>query len=184
MAQAKELFMSFLNNFTDNIRKYPEKIALEFIDPPLQQITYAELDRLMEQTAGYLQSLGAQRGDRVALQLSKCLEFILLHLATIRLGAIVLPLNLAYPPDELNYFLEDSGAKLFFALETSKEQVQPMLAQLPELKECIFLDPAKPKKFQLVLTNYQVEGGFDTDIADQDTAVIIYTSGTTGRPKG
>ncbi len=85
--------MSFLNTLSENIRKYPDKVALEFIDPPLQRVTYAELDELVQHTAGYLQSLGAQPGDRVALQLSKCLEFILLHLASIRLGCIVLPLE-------------------------------------------------------------------------------------------
>ena len=187
--------MSFLNTFTENVRLYPDKVALEFIDPPLQRVTYAELDKLINQTADYLQSLGLQPGDRVALQLSKCLEFILLHLAATRLGAITLPLNLAYPPDELKYFLEDSGAKLFFALESSKEKTQSILPDLPELKECIFLDPAHPDQFQLRITNYQLPGGLDTGLAknalpysttgdSQDTAVIIYTSGTTGRPKG
>ncbi len=151
--------MSFLNSFTENARKYPDKVALEFIDPPLQRLTYAELDELVNKTAGYLQSLGLQPGDRVALQLSKCLEFILLHLATIRLGAITLPLNLAYPPDELKYFLEDSGAKLFFALETSKEKIQAILSQLPELKECVFLNPSEPEQFQLRITNYQLHSG-------------------------
>jgi malonyl-CoA/methylmalonyl-CoA synthetase len=186
--------MSFLNSFEENVRTSPNKIALEFIDPPLQRITYAELDELVGRTASYLQNLGLQPGDRVALQLSKCLEFILLHLATMRLGAISLPLNLAYPPDELKYFLEDSAAKLFFALEVAKEKIQPILHDLPDLQECIFLDPSEPDKFQLQITNYQ-RGGFDTSLDDHsgllnhrssndDTAVIIYTSGTTGRPKG
>src|SRR4030095_13329939 len=147
--------MSFLNAFTENVRKYPDKVALEFIDPPFQRLTYAELDELVNHTAGYLQDLGLQPGDRVALQLSKCLEFILLHLATVRLGAISLPLNLAYPPDELKYFLEDSGAKLFFALESSKEKIQTILSELPELQECIFLDPSQPEEFQSLITNYQ-----------------------------
>src|SRR5215216_1869303 len=123
-----QVSMSFLNKFTDNVRLYPSKVALEFIDPPLQRVTYAELDQLVGKTARYLQSLGLQPGERVALQLSKSLEFILLHLATIRLGAITLPLNLAYPPDEIEYFLNDSGAKLFFALESSKEKIQPILS--------------------------------------------------------
>jgi len=193
--------MSFLNTFTENVRLYPNKVALEFIDPPLQRVTYTELDRLVGRTASYLQSLGLQRGDRVALQLSKCLEFILLHLATVRLGAISLPLNLAYPPDELKYFLEDSGAKLFFALESSKEKIESIFTDLPNLQECIFIDPSKPNGFQSLITNYQ-KGGFpgpntragDTPLDDHsrllnhrsnnDTAVIIYTSGTTGRPKG
>src|SRR5215216_3195792 len=197
-----QVSMSFLNKFTDNVRLYPSKVALEFIDPPLQCVTYAELDRLVQQTKGYLRSLGLQPGDRVALQLSKSLEFILLHLATIRLGAITLPLNLAYPSDEIEYFLGDSGAKLFFALESSKEKIQSILPRLPELQECIFLDPGKPAQFQsLTLAPYahlprtQVPGSAGVmnsqlSIANSpisnlsDTAVIIYTSGTTGRPKG
>ena len=185
--------MSFLESFSENVRKYPNKVALEFLDPPLQRLTYAELDEQVNRTAGYLQSLGLQPGDRVALQLSKSIEFILLHLASIRLGAIVLPLNLAYPPDELQYFLEDSGAKLFFAIESAKEKIHTILPSLPDLKECIFLDPTEPSRFQLLLTNYQSRGldtpsaiasGYSTTGATSDTAVIIYTSGTTGRPKG
>jgi len=176
--------MSFLNTFTENVRKFPDKVALEFIDPPLQRVTYAELDELVNRTASYLQSLGLQPGDRVALQLSKCMEFILLHLATIRLGAITLPLNLAYPPDELKYFLEDSGAKLFFALEASKEKIQTILPELPDLQDCIFLDPSSPKKFETIISNYQplISNSLASNLSD--TAVIIYTSGTTGRPKG
>src|SRR5215510_15377808 len=127
--------MSFLDAFAENARKYPNKIALEFIDPPLERITYRDLDELVNRTAAYLQSLGVQPGDRVALQLSKGLEFILLHLATVRLGAITLPLNLAYPPDELKYFLADSGAKLFFTLESAKEKTQTILTGLPDLQE-------------------------------------------------
>lgn len=176
--------MSFLDPFIDNVRKYPEKIALEFIDPPLQKLTYTELDRLVGQTAGYLQSLGVQPGDRVALQLMKSVEFILLHLATIRLGAIVLPLNLAYPPDELKYFLEDSGAKLFFASVSSQEKIQPVFPQLPELQQCVFLNPSRPEEFQSIITNHRppISNSLLSDLSD--TAVIIYTSGTTGRPKG
>jgi malonyl-CoA/methylmalonyl-CoA synthetase len=209
IAKANNKSMSFLNAFIDNVRKYPGKIALEFIDPPLQRVTYAELDQLVRQTAGYLQSLGLMPGDRVALQLSKCLEFILLHLATVRLGAITLPLNLAYPPDEIEYFLSDSGARLFFALESNTARLQPILSKLPELQECIFLNPAEPNHFNSLISNYQLTGGlplrglrdmgFATNASpysttdrspisnspsSNDTAVIIYTSGTTGRPKG
>jgi malonyl-CoA/methylmalonyl-CoA synthetase len=176
--------MSFLNSFNENVRKYPDKIALEFIDPPLQRLTYAELNELVNKTAGYLQSLDVKPGDRVALQLSKCIEFILLHLATIRLGAITLPLNLAYPPDELKYFLEDSGAKLFFALESVKNKIQTIIPKLPDLQNCIFLDPSSPNAFQLLITNYQSQISNSPISSLSDTAVIIYTSGTTGRPKG
>ena len=146
--------MSFLDSFSENVQKFPDKVALKFIDPPLQSYTYAELEESIDRTAGYLQSLGVDAGDRVALQLTKSIEFILLHLATVRLGAITLPLNLSYPPDELKYFLEDSGAKLFFALESSREKIKTILSELPELKECVYLDPSEPNQFQsLILVN-------------------------------
>ena len=61
--------MSFLKNFDENVRKYPDKVALEFIDPPLQRVTYVELDEQVNRTAEYLQSLGLQPGDRV-----RCVE--------------------------------------------------------------------------------------------------------------
>jgi malonyl-CoA/methylmalonyl-CoA synthetase len=181
--------MSFLNSFDDNVHKYPDKVALEFIDPPLQRLTYTELNDSVDRTAAYLKTLGLRPGDRVAIQLSKCLEFILIHMATIRSGAVSLPLNLAYPPDELKYFLEDSGAKLFFALESSKEKAESILPELPELQECVFLNPSEPEEFQLLITNYQSTdpGAPQSSPASrdpQDTAIIIYTSGTTGRPKG
>lgn len=180
--------MSFLNSFTENVRKVSDKVALEFIDPPLQRLTYAELDKLVNRTAGYLHGLGLQPGDRLALQLSKSLEFILLHLATVRLGAVSLPLNLAYPPDELKYFLEDSCARLFFALDSSKEKIETILPELPDLQGCVFLDPSKPDEFQTLIagldTPHKDQSGFLDHRDDNDTAVIIYTSGTTGRPKG
>jgi len=187
--------MSFLKSFAENVSNYPDKVALEFIDPPLQRLTYAELDERIDHAAGYLSYLGLQRGDRLALQLTKSIEFILLHLAAIRIGAISLPLNLAYPPDELKYFLEDSGAKLFFAMETAKEKTEFILPQLHDLQECVFLDPSNPEKFQLQITNYKSSGldtahkhrllDYQSPILDtSETAVIIYTSGTTGRPKG
>ena len=175
--------MSFLNALDENIRKFPGKVALEFIDPPLQRVTYAQLDEFINRTAGYLQSLGLQRGDRLALQLSKSLEFILLHLATVRLGAITLPLNLAYPPDELKYFLADSGAKLFFTLESFKEKMQTVLSELPELQACICLNPSNPEEFQSLTAKYRSSVS-NPLVSLDDTAVIIYTSGTTGRPKG
>ena len=175
--------MSFLNVFAENVRKFPNKIALDFLDLPYQRITYGKLDALINQTATYLLGLGVEPGDRIALQLSKCLEFILLHLATIKLGAISLPLNLAYPADELKYFLENSGAKLFFALELSKEKIEPILPELQELQGCIFLDPSRPAEYQSRIADYR---DFDktSGITGSTTAVIIYTSGTTGRPKG
>jgi malonyl-CoA/methylmalonyl-CoA synthetase len=180
--------MSILTAFEENTRRFPDKVALEFIDPPLQRVTSGELSQFIGQTAAYLQDLGVEPGDRVALQLSKSLEFILLHLAILRLGAISLPLNLAYPPDELEYFLQDSGTSLFFGLKSARPAIEPMLSRLPELDRGVFLDSSDPGQFRELLANHQPPVPSPTvsapSISDDETAVIIYTSGTTGRPKG
>src|SRR5258708_13473476 len=139
--------MSFLNTLMENVASYPDKIALEFMDPPVQRVTYRELDQLVQETCGFLGSLGVQPGDRVALQLPKSLEFILLHLATLRVGAICLPLNVAYPPDEIEYFLSDSQARLFFAHIASKGSLEGVVSRLPELSKTIYLDPPRPNDF-------------------------------------
>ncbi|OGO24156.1 MAG: hypothetical protein A2Y54_04160 [Chloroflexi bacterium RBG_16_51_16] len=182
--------MSFLDTLAENFRAYPDKLALELLDSPRQRVTYSELESLVRRSEYYLRTLGFQQGDRVALQLTKSLEFIVLHLATVRLGGISLPLNPAYPPDEIEYFLSDSGARFLFALELNRIKFQSFIHRLPSLEHCIFLDPDDPKNFLAMLTPESTPGSAITKNAgyfqpnQDDTAVIIYTSGTTGQPKG
>jgi malonyl-CoA/methylmalonyl-CoA synthetase len=182
--------MSFLGTLADNFRSYPDKIALEFLDTPRQRVTYSELESLLRATENYLLALGFQSGDRVALQLTKSLEFIVLNLATLRLGGISLPLNTAYPPDEIEYFLSDSGARFLFALKSNEDKVKSILQRLPNLEQSIFLDTNEPNSFRALLASHSIEGSVSAkgpepgQINRDDTAVIIYTSGTTGQPKG
>ena len=175
---------SFLDTLITHIQSSPEKVALEFIDPPLKRLTYGELGELIERSMGYLAALGLQPGERVALQLPKCMEFIGLHLATLYMGSISLPLNPAYPPDEIAYFLRDSGARFFFAEAAKAGQIEPLLSGLPEMDRCTFLDLRDPNWIDAPLSPSAHVSGFTASIHPDDTAVIIYTSGTTGRSKG
>lgn len=178
--------MAFLDNLENNIRSFPQKVALEFLEPPHLRTTYQELGGRIQRTAAYLRSLGIEPGDRVALQLPKCREFICLHLATLHLGAISIPLNPAYPPAEIAFFLRDSGARLFFCLHSSREQAGQILPELPALEKCVFLETSRPEHFELLLSEVHPAAPSlppATALAGS-TAVIIYTSGTTGRPKG
>jgi len=177
---------SFVDRLNTNIRSFPDKLAIEFLDPPLQQVTYAELDAITRRCAAYLADLGVQPGDKVALQLPKSLEFIVLHLAALRIGVVTVPLNIAYPPAELIYFLDDSEARLFFADESKREDIQKINPRLPALEGCTFLNPRAPHKFEALIDkttlsdHSAVQFSYDNDT----TALMIYTSGTTGRPKG
>lgn len=175
--------MNFLQRLQQNCEQSKDKVAIEFIgESPIlnETITYGQLEEAIQRMMGYLQSKGIQAGDRVAMQLPKCLSFIYLHLATMRLGAISLPLNPKCPPSELHYFLQDAEAKLFFAEQAKQEQLAPMADRLPALQEVLFLDTKQPvelpRPMRIPLPSVPQ--------TMSDTCLMIYTSGTTGRPKG
>ena len=74
----------FLNIFEENFKKHADKKAIEFLDPPQHSLTYAQLDRAIQTKAGWLFKTGLRPGERIALQLPKCLDFILLYLAALQ----------------------------------------------------------------------------------------------------
>jgi malonyl-CoA/methylmalonyl-CoA synthetase len=180
------LFLEKLRNICHN---QPDKVALEFVDERFAAtttVTYGELEDNVLRAMALLAAKGVTAGDRVALQLPKCLPFVYLYLATMRLGAICLPLNTGYPPRELAYFLADAAARLLLADERSRAVVEPLLPDLPALAECVFLECGDNRAWAALLEGCdpQVVVALP-DPADADaTCLMIYTSGTTGRPKG
>jgi malonyl-CoA/methylmalonyl-CoA synthetase len=177
--------MTFLKTLVKNMQQLGIKPAIEFVtEQKIEVVTYAMLNEAVERTMIYLQQLGVKPGDRIGLQLPKCLPFVYLHLAVIRLGAVSLPLNVAYPPDSLHYFLEDAGANLFFADSKQRDKLVSMLMNLPDLDQTIFLDMETAVSFTqhlpVVATTLLPDPPDDLDAI----ALMIYTSGTTGRPKG
>ena len=177
--------MLFLSRLQENCCSQPDKIAIEYLLPGgTETVSYGQLEATVQQTMAYLGALGVQPGDRVALQLPKCLPFVYLHLAIMRLGAVTLPLNPGYPETELLYFLTNSGASLFFAGAHSQEKLEGALAEISSLEEVIFLQTDTSDPFLALIAG--VPGAdLPQPPADPDlTALMIYTSGTTGRPKG
>ena len=172
----------FLDTLIDNCKAFPDKVALEFLDETDSTITYKQLGQRTNRTTHYLQSLGVQTGDRVAVQLPKCMPFIDIHLAAIQLGAIFLPLNPAYPLTELTYFLEDSGASVFIGHHSNKPQLETAVSALPAMQHCIFIDPVWDWDATIADFPSDFTGTLPSD-KDQ-TAMMLYTSGTTSRPKG
>ena len=171
----------FLNTLAQHFHKQTEKTALQFIGG--QPVTYGELGATVNRTATYLLSLGIQPGDRVAVQLPKCLPFIYFHLATVQIGAVFLPLNPAYPPAELRYFLADSGARLLIADAKDQAQLDPLANELPEHQETIYIQ--KPHNSGASwLEDYSARRDYPLPSHPDQTAMMLYTSGTTSRPKG
>jgi malonyl-CoA/methylmalonyl-CoA synthetase len=158
-----------MNLYTLFRSRFPADPAEPFlIEPDGGELSYSALDERTGQLASRLVELGVAPGDRVAIQAEKSVSGLLLYLATLRAGAVHLPLNPAYTPSEVRYFIEDSEPALFVG-----DPARGAAARRAETLEALVDQASRgPARFD------DVERGPD------DLAAILYTSGTTGRSKG
>jgi malonyl-CoA/methylmalonyl-CoA synthetase len=136
--------------------------------------------------ANVLAVLGVKPGDRVAVQVEKSIEALMLYLATIRAGGVFLPLNTAYTPAEVEYFLGDSEPRLFVCDPAKADAMRALADKAGAAMETLgvwrFLDVSAGSLADKALeASSQFE---DVPRAGDDLAAILYTSGTTGRSKG
>ncbi|MGB0683522.1 MAG: malonate--CoA ligase [Magnetovibrionaceae bacterium] len=128
-----------------------------------------------------LGDLGLETGDRVAVQVEKTPEALALYIACAQGGFVFLPLNTAYTPDEVSYFVSDSGAKILVADDAKRTSLEPVAAQCGAKLETLNPDGSGSLK-QAALG---LESSYPTvDRSADDLAAFLYTSGTTGRSKG
>jgi len=174
----------FLDTIAQNATTYRDKVAIEFMADggSGQSILYSQLDDRTKRTAQYLRSLGVVAGDRVAVQLPKCMPFIYIHLAAVQLGAIFLPLNPAYPLSELSYFVTDAEPRVFIGDSTKPTDTYEGLKGINGLEHIITLHPESPQWVWEIEKLEPYDAPLPTD-PDQ-IAMMLYTSGTTSRPKG
>jgi len=98
--------------------------------PDGRQLSYAQVRSQSARFAHALQAAGVRAGDRVAAQTDKSFEAVLLYLATLRIGAVYLPLNTAYTAAELSYFLTDAEPSLFVVTPQKLAQLSALAQQL------------------------------------------------------
>ncbi len=145
-------------------------------------VTYADAEAGSARYASLLASRGLVPGDRVAVQVEKSPEALLLYLACLRAGLAYLPLNSAYQEGEIGYFLENAEPAAVVAQPRSLPWLAP-LAERHGIRNLFSLD----ERGQGTLVT--AAAGADTRFATversgDDLAAILYTSGTTGRSKG
>ncbi|MGV8937404.1 MAG: malonate--CoA ligase [Allorhizobium sp.] len=146
-----------------------------------QRWTYGDMLALSARLAGALVKGGVKPGDRVAVQVEKSPEALMLYLACVRAGAIYLPLNPAYTLAELDYFIGDAEPRLVVCAPGAKDGLQPIAAQRGAVVET--MDDSGGGSL-MDLARAEPDNFDDVARSADDLAAILYTSGTTGRSKG
>jgi len=147
-----------------------------------RDISYADMLARSGQFANCLTAAGLRTGDRLAVQVEKSAEALLLYLACLRVGAIFLPLNPSYVPAEMEYFLDDAGP----ACVVVAPEKESAIATIAKRGSSTLLTLGNDGRTGSVIgrARNMPEDFRDVARAPDDVAAILYTSGTTGRPKG
>jgi len=143
-------------------------------------ISGAAFHELCARTAGALVAAGVNPGDRVAVQVEKSPAALALYGGAVMAGAVFLPMNTAYTPPEVGYFVADAEAALLICDPRSEAALAPVAAAAGA--RLMTLDAAGQGSFARAVADAAPLTPVDRD-AD-DLAGLLYTSGTTGRSKG
>ncbi|CCG04800.1 long-chain-fatty-acid--CoA ligase [Blastococcus saxobsidens] len=161
-------------NLLDSAAERESRPALRMDDAVL---TYGEFRDAALRVAAALQGRGVRPGDRVGLVLPNVLAFPVVLYGALLAGAAVVPMNPLLKAREVQYYLEDSGARVVVTLGSTAEPVREAAGTVGV--EAVVVGPASPS--ELMADEPLAE---PVERSDEDLAVILYTSGTTGQPKG
>jgi len=166
--------MNLATAFSSCAEEHARKTALFWGD---REISYAGLLAQSQKAAAHLQNqFGVKPGDRVALWLKNCPEFVPCVFGILQAGGVVVPINNFLKPAEVAYILHDGGIDVVItdaelgAHSAELKTARPSL-KFFQIEEIAALDPSS------ILNS-------PSSRSEKDLAVIIYTSGTTGKPKG
>ena len=168
-------------------RNTPEKAALVCES---ERISFGEIDARARALAATLQAYGVQRGDRVAIYLENCTEAVVSIFATLKAGAVFMPVNPQTKADKLTYLLNDSEARVLITSGILSNIAASAVEQAASVAASVIVQPksAEPVGGRTTLSYedaIQAANPYSTPPSiDQDLASIIYTSGSTGEPKG
>lgn len=187
--------------------RFPEKTAIVYGGSSL---SYGQLKQYVDAMSGYLQKeMQFTKGERVLLMSQNCPQFVIAYYAILQLGGVVVPVNAMCTTLEIQYYMEDSGARCAFVAQELLPQIMPCLSGshseglnyvmvytysdfVSDVNDPNLPDVVKQKKHWtqapgLVNFSDALAAGLSIDSVDvrtDDFCVLPYTSGTTGHPKG
>jgi fatty-acyl-CoA synthase len=151
--------------------------------------TFAEMEAICNRLARGLLGLGLRKGDRLAVLSRNSHAFVALRFAMARIGAILVPVNFMLNPDEINFILVNSGARLLAAGSDLVETARAAAAKGSAVEKLVWLPGEDPAAQPAGMTTFDdlLDGDastLETSVDARDSAQIIYTSGTESLPKG
>ncbi len=161
---------------------FPANRGAVAIETPQRSYSWNDVEQLSGRFANLLQALDLPAGSRIAVQVEKSPEALMLYLASVRAGLVYLPLNTAYRESEVDYFLRDAEPAVVVCDSKNQEWISG-LAEKTGTAHVYTLD--EEGSGSLALAAASQSGDFSTvQSLPDDLAAILYTSGTTGRSKG
>jgi len=157
--------MDIYNTLLKTAKRYPKKSAIIFKN---KSEDFTELINNINGLMEALKGLGIKRGEKIAIWLPNCPEYVHLYLAALSLGVTVVPLDVSLPSTELASILKHAEANYLIAKKDIRLEIPSLKKVITEIDGSIKRDGIRPE---------------DINIREEELAVIIYTSGTTGRPK-
>lgn len=201
-----------MNNITEilerNGREWPNDVALVEINPqelenrhttwreysliessPVDkfrsELSWAQFDEKANRFANFLLSRGYKKGDKIAILLMNCIEWLPIYFGILKAGCMAVPLNFRYTAEEIRYCLElaDADALIFGPEFTGR--VEQVIDRLPRVKDCVYVGDDCPSFAEAYKTLVAVAKISNPCIRmyPEDDAAIYFSSGTTGFPK-
>ncbi len=186
------LEQTILDFFDASLASRPDQTCMiaqrRELDAPIS-LSYAEMSLRVAAIARGLRKLGIARGDVVSFQLPNCWEFVAIHLACVRIGAISNPLMPIFRERELEFMLERCGAKVLivpamFRGFDHEELATELQRKLAGLEQIVVIGGRGANNFDAMFPPAPPEERYQDALRPNDVMKIMYTSGTTGEPKG
>ncbi|MGI6013329.1 MAG: class I adenylate-forming enzyme family protein [Oscillospiraceae bacterium] len=191
-----------------NAKLYPDEISLIEINPEQEnrhtiswkefnlveaggegayrrEMSWYDFDRRANRFANLLLANGVKKGDKVAILLMNCLEWLPIYFGILKAGALAVPLNYRYTAEEIKYCLDLSDASLLVFGREFIERVENIVNDIPNVKNLFYVGGRCPEfaRNYFEFISYCSAKNPAVPITDDDFAAIYFSSGTTGFPK-